>query len=323
MSFVHVVGVAGGACGIGIDEGVEVFGGIFRRVFFRIESGAIEGRARGVPEFAHERAQTREAEVVVRLLEIDGAGDFCVHGGAAELFGGIFLADGGFDERGAGEEEAAALGHEDVIGHDRQIRATSDAHAHDGGDLRDAHGGHARVVAEDAAEVVLVGEDVLLQREEDAGGVDEVEGGQMVFHRDVLRAENLLGGHGEEGAGLHGGVVGDDHRETAGDAAEATDDAGGGCSAPFFVHAKCGERTQLKEFGSWIEEERDALARCEAPLGVLRVDGFCAAALANGGFLLPERREEREHSGGIGLLALRFRVEFRGESCVQRSWLLR
>ena len=38
-------------------------------------------------ELRDERAQTREAEMVVGLLEIDGAGDFGVHGGAAELFG--------------------------------------------------------------------------------------------------------------------------------------------------------------------------------------------------------------------------------------------
>ena len=68
---------------------------------------------------------------------------------------------------------------------------------------------------------------------------------------------------------------------------------------------------------SGIEEERDALARGEALLGVLRVDGFCAAALADGGFLLAERGEQREHAGGVGLLALGFGVELRGERGVE------
>ena len=261
--------------------------------------------------------------MVVGLLEIDGAGDLGVHGGAAQLFGGIFLADGGFDERGAGEEEAAALGHEDVVGHDGQIGAAGDAHAHDGGDLRDAHGGHARVVAEDAAEVVLIGEDVFLQRQEDAGGVDEIERGDVVLHRDVLRAENLLGGHGKEGAGLYGGVVGDDHAEASGDAAKSADDAGGGRAAPFVIHVKRRERTQLEEIGVGIEKERDALARGEALLGVLRLDGFRAAALADGGFLLAERGEEREHAGGVGLLTFRFGVELRGDGGVERGRLYR
>ncbi len=53
--FMHVVGVAGGACGIGIDEGVEIFGGILRRVLLRVEGGAIEGGAGGMAELADER----------------------------------------------------------------------------------------------------------------------------------------------------------------------------------------------------------------------------------------------------------------------------
>ncbi len=205
--------LAAALCWVGIEEGVEVFGGVFGRVFFGIVGDAAEGCTGAMTDFRDERAQTGDAEVVVRLLEVDGAGDLGVHGRAAEFFGGIFLADGGLDERRSGEEEAAALGHEDVVGHDGQIGAAGHAHAHDGGDLRDAHGGHDGVVAEDAAEVVLVGKDVFLKRQEDTGGVDEVERGDAVLHRDGLRAEDLLRGHGEEGPGFHRGVVGDDHAE--------------------------------------------------------------------------------------------------------------
>ena len=197
-----------------------------------------------------------------------------------------------------------------MVGHDGEIGAAGDAHAHDGGDLRDAHGGHARVVAEDAAEVVLVGEDVFLKRKEDTGGVDEIEGGEVVLHRDVLGAEDLLGGHGEEGAGLHGGVVGDDHAEAAGDATEAGDDACCGRAAPFGIHLKSRERGEFEKIGAGIEKERDALAGGEALLGMLRVDGFCAAAFADGAFLLAQCGEQGEHAGGVGLLALRFGVEF-------------
>ena len=128
-----------------------------------------KGARLGMAQLRDQRTQPREAEMVVGLLEVDGAGDFGVHGGAAQLFGGVLLPDGGLHQRGSGEKEAAAFGHQHVVGHDREIRAAGDAHAHDGGDLRDAHGGHDGVVAEDAAEVVLIGEDIFLQREEDAG----------------------------------------------------------------------------------------------------------------------------------------------------------
>ena len=117
-------------------------------------------------------------------------------------------------------------------------------------------------------------------------------------------------GHGEEGAGLHGGVVGDDHAETAGDAAEAADDACGGRAAPFGIHLKSGERGELEKIGAGIEKERDALAGGEALLGMLRIDGFCAATFADGGFLLAQCGEQCEHAGGVGLLAFGFGVEF-------------
>ena len=81
----------------------------------------------------------RDTGVVVGLAEIDGAADLRMHLRAAEFFGGIFLADRGLHQRGTGEEEAGAFGHQDVIAHHGEIRAARDAHAHDGGELRDAH----------------------------------------------------------------------------------------------------------------------------------------------------------------------------------------
>src|SRR5206468_3582980 len=95
--------------------------------------------------------------------------------------------------------------------------------ARDGG----VHGGAA---------CVLVGEDLVLQGQKDAGGIDEVDQRQAVLLSDALRPQDLLGGGGEEGAGLDGGVVGDDHDAPAGDGADAGDDAGGGGAAPVAVH---------------------------------------------------------------------------------------
>src|SRR5690606_12905822 len=97
---------------------------------------------------------------------------------------------------------------EGLIAHDGQVGATGHAAAHDGTDLCDAHGAHHGVVAKDPAEVLLVGEDLVLHGEEHAGAVHEVDDGQAVLHGDLLRAEVLLARHGEPRAGLHGGVVG-------------------------------------------------------------------------------------------------------------------
>ncbi len=201
-----------------------------------------------------------------------------MHFCAAEFFGGSFLADGGLHQRGAGEKKAGAFGHQDVIAHYREIRAAGDAHAHDGGDLRDAHGAHDRVVAEDAAEIVGVGEHVFLQRQKNAGGVDEINRGNAIFDGDILRANYFFRGHGEKRAGFYGGVVDDEHEGAAADTRESGDDACAGRAAPFFVHFVGGVGAELKEMRAGIDEFLDALAAGQAAFFVLRLDGLGAAA---------------------------------------------
>jgi len=46
--------------------------------------------------------------------------------------------------------------------------------------LRNAHCAHYRVVAEDAAEVIRVRENVLLERQEHPGGIHEINSGDFV-----------------------------------------------------------------------------------------------------------------------------------------------
>ena len=97
-----------------------------------------------------------------------------------------------------------------LVGHRRHVRAAGGAAAEDGGDLRDALRAHGRLVEEDPAEVVAVGEDLVLARQEGAAGVDEVDARQPVLQGHLLRAQVLLHRHRVVGAALDGGVVGDD-----------------------------------------------------------------------------------------------------------------
>jgi hypothetical protein len=59
----------------------------------------------------------------------------------------------------------------------RRRRCTSPSR----GDLRDAGAPTSRLVVEDAAEVLAVGEDLVLQRQERAAGVDQVDARQPVL----------------------------------------------------------------------------------------------------------------------------------------------
>ena len=208
-----------------------------------------------------------------------------VHLRAAQLFGGILRADGGLHQRGSGKKEPAAVGHQDVVAHHRQVGAAGDAHAHDGRDLRNAHGRHDGVIAEDAAEVVGVGEDIFLQRQKNAGGIDQVDRGNVIVDGDVLRANDLLRRHGKERAGLHGGVVHDEHDQAPVHSRQAGDHARGRRAAPLFVHAPGGVGAEFEELGAGIDQQRNALARGQPSFLVLRLDGLLAAALLDGLFV--------------------------------------
>ncbi len=212
-----------------------------------------------------------------------------MHGGAAEVFVADGLADGRFDQRGAGEIQTTALRHEQFVAQDGQVAAAGHAVAEDGRELRHAGRRDDGVVAEDAAEVVLVGKNLVLERQEDAGAVHEVDERQAVFQGDALGAERLLAGHRKEGAGLDRGVVGDDHHGPALDGADPGDDAGRRGAAPVAVHAPGRPQAEFKEVGARIEQPGDALAGGETALGVLALDRLGPAALADHVFLAPER----------------------------------
>ena len=146
---------------------------------------------------------------------------------AAEVFGADLLTCRGLHQRRAGEEDRALLADDDrLVAHRRDIGAARGAGAHDGGDLRDAGGGHVRLIVEDAAEMVAVGEDFVLVGEVRAAAVDKINARQVVLRGDVLRAQVFFDGERVVRPALHGGVVADDHAVHAADATDASNQAG-------------------------------------------------------------------------------------------------
>src|SRR5690606_36558607 len=131
--------------------------------------------------------QALQRALVVGLPEVDGAGDLGVHGRAAQLLGVDVLAYRCLHKRGPGQVQAGAVRHHELVAHDRQVRPAGDAVPHDRGQLRYAHGADTRVQVEDPAEVVLVGEDLVLHGQVDAGGVHQVDERDPVLEGDGLR----------------------------------------------------------------------------------------------------------------------------------------
>ena len=202
-----------------------------------------------------------------------------------------------------------------MVAHHGKISATGHAHAHDGGDLRDAHGRHDTIVAEHAAKIVCVREDIFLQRQEDSGGVNEVNSRNAIFDGDVLRTDDFLRRHGKEGPGFHGGIVHDEHDHAAFDASESGDDAGGGSAAPVFVHFVRGIEAEFEERAG-VGEQVDALAGGETRFGVLAFNGFGASALADFFLFVADLGHQVGERAHVGFEAERAGVKFRGEDVI-------
>ena len=161
------------------------------------------------------------------------------------------------------------------------------------GDLRDPEGRHARLVEEDPPEVVAVGEDLRLERQERAARVDEVDAREAVLERDFLRPEVLLDREREVRAALHGRVVRDD------DALASLDDADAGndpCRGRLpLVEIPGGERVQLEERRAGIDEPVDPLAGRQLASGAVPLHRLLAAALRHLGRALAKLRDELLH----------------------------
>ena len=191
------------------------------------------------------------------------------------------LAGGGLHQRRPAEEDRAGPADDDgLVAHGRDVGAAGRARAHDQGDLRDPGGRHAGLVVEDPPEVVAIGEDLGLERQEGAAGVDQVDARQPVLERDLLGAEVLLDGHRVVRAALDRGVVGDHHAGRPLDPADPGDDAG--ARRVVVVQAGRGQRAQLEERRPRVQQAVDPLADRQLAALAMAGDRALVAAGAAG-----------------------------------------
>jgi len=144
--------------------------------------------------------------------------------------------------------------------------------------------------------VVAVGEDLVLEWQERAARVDEVDAREVVLEGDLLGAEVLLHRHREVGAALDRGVVGHDHALDAVDQADARDDARR--RRLVVVHPVGGESAELEERRAGVEEQLDPLAGGE--LAELVLARHAAAAGAGVAVLLAQGAHQLAHYAIVG-----------------------
>ena len=255
--------------------------------------------------------------LVARRVVVGDAGAACVHVRAAELLCGDVLPGRRLHERRPADEDRSGAAHDDrLVAHRGHVRAACGARAHHRRDLRDPRSGEVRLVEEDPPEVVAVGEHLVLQREERAAGVDEVDARQAVLRSDLLGAQVLLHGQREVGATLDGRVVRDDHAVAALDHADPRDDPG--ARRLVVVELPRCERVQLEERRVGIEEPVDALARGELAARAMSLYGFLAAALSDNGRALAELRDELGHPFLAPVEVSRLALDLRAQHCHRR-----
>ncbi len=284
---------------VSAHDAIELVGRVEGR--FGLAQFQVQGLA--PVEVAHRAAGQGQGVAVVLGKVVGHAGDAGVHVGATELLGRDLLAGGGLDQgRAAQVDGGLLLDHDGLVGHGRHVGAAGGAHAHDHGDLGDALGGHGGLIAEDAPEVVAVGEDLVLVGEVGAAGVHQVDARQVVLRGDLLGPQMLLHRERVVGAALHGGVVHHDHAFAAHDPADAGDDAGGGHVVA--VHAVGGELAQFQERRAGVQQRQHAVAGQELAASQVAGLGFLATAAADGGELGVEVVHQGLHGLAVPLEAI-------------------
>ena len=165
------------------NDAVELIG-IVRRRFGRPQ---VEHRAFPEPKVSDQGTDDRKGVLVVRGDMIDNAAPPRVRVRPAEVLGADHLAGGRLHQRRAGQEDGPLPPHDDrLVAHRRDVGSARGARAHHAGDLRNARSAHARLVEEDAPEVVAVGKDLRLVRQVRPAAVDQIDAREVVLLSDLL-----------------------------------------------------------------------------------------------------------------------------------------
>ena len=183
-----------------------------------------------------------------------------MHVAAAQGLGVHLFAGGRLHQRGPAEENGALVAHDDhLVAHGGHVGAAGGARSHDHGDLGNAVGGQVRLVVEDAPEVAPVREYPVLQGQECAAGIHQVNAGQVIFGGNLLGAEVFPDRDGVIGAALDRRIVDDDGAGLSRHAADAGDYPAAG--RPVVVEFVAAEQADLEERGARVQQRFEPLPR--------------------------------------------------------------
>ena len=212
--------------------------------------------------------------------------------GAPQFLSPHRLAGRGLDQRRTAQEYRRLTPHHDrLIGHGRNVSAARRRTAHHHRHLRDSRSRHPRLIIEDAAEMLAVGENLILVGQMRAAGIDQIDAGQAVVAGNHLRPQVLLHRHREIGAALDGGIIGDDHAGPPRDAADAGDKPG--ARHRIVIKPIGRQRRQFEKGRAGIEQQRHPVPRQKLAAPGMPLPRALAAAQGGGGETAPEIVHQR------------------------------
>ena len=213
--------------------------------------------------------------VVLRVV-IDDAGDTRMHVGAPQFFGADHFTGCRLDQRRATQKDGALLAHDDrLIAHRRHVGAAGSAGPHHHRDLRNSSGRHVGLVVKNSPEVIAIRKHILLARQMRSAGIDQVNTGQIILRRDVLRAQVFLHRDRIVGAALDGGVVGDNHAFQTLHSADAGNQSARR-NIVIAIHLVTRKLANLEKRCTRIDQALDPLTRQQ----LVTTEVLCARALA-------------------------------------------
>lgn len=269
----------------------------------------------------HDRAHDRQGVEIIFRQVVGDAGDVGMDHCATEFLGADLLACRRLDQRRTAEKDRTGATHDHhFVAHRRHIRTASGARPHNCGDLRDAFGGHTRLIVENPPEVIAVGEDLCLKRQEGAAAIDKIDAGEIILLSDLLSAQMLFDRQRIVRTALHRRIVGDDHHLAPGDAPDAGDDTGGR-NRLIIDLVRC-QRPNFEKGGRRVEQafnpfaHKQLAARCMA---LTRLQGTASARLRQPGAQIIEQHGIRFRISAEGCRA-RINKRFnRGHCSIRRA----
>ena len=225
-----------------------------------------------------------------------------VHICAAQFLRSDILPSSRLDQRRACQEDRAGAFYDNrLIAHGGHVRSAGCARAHYRRNLRDSFGAHARLVIEDASEMVGIGKDFILHGQKSAARIHQIDARQVVLFGNFLGAQVFLYCHRVIRSPFDGGVVCHDQYLAPGYPPDASDDPCP-CDVVFIQVESC-QRRKFEKWRSRIQQKVDALPDEQFSLLLVAfpVPGF--ASLARLGDLLAQLIRQGALVFGVGLEA--------------------